>query len=125
MAVTATLLELQPSQLYLCDEKLAVVVESFDCKEPEYEPIQIATIDGDLVVLDGHHRALAARLAGADDVRVVRTSDFDPAPYRTCRKWCLDAGIESIDDLAGRVLDRERYEERWIDRCQKELETTS
>ena len=112
------LADLQPTQLYLCDEKLLVVLEWFNADGPDYDPLPVTDIHGDLVALDGHHRAFAALLAGADDVRVVRASDVDLAPYRTCVKWCQEAGIDSIADLAGRVLDRESYEEEWIERCE-------
>ena len=114
--------DLQPSQLYLCDEKLRSVLEWFDADDPVYDPIPVAEIQGELIIVDGHHRAFAARLAGADDVRIVRASDFDPSPYRTCVGWCADAGIESIDDLAGRVLDSESYGKMWIERCRDAFE---
>lgn len=38
-------------------------------------------------------------------------------PYQECVGWCEEAGVESVGDLAGRVLDSESYEERWIERC--------
>lgn len=130
----------QPSQLYLCDEKLLAVLEWFDADDSGYDPIPVAEIDGELVMLDGHHRAFVALLAGADerervrdtsereeaerrpassadDLNVVRASDLDRTPYRTCVGWCVDAGVESVCDLAGRVLDRASYEEQWIERC--------
>lgn len=118
MAETAPLADLQPSQLFLCDEKLLAVVEWFDADDPSDDPLLLAEIDDQPVILDGHHRAFAARLAGADDTTVVRASDdVDLEPYRTCVGWCEEAGIESIDDLAGRVLDSADYQALWIDRC--------
>jgi hypothetical protein len=132
---------LHPSQLFLCETKLLAILEWFDLDDPEYEPLPVAEIDGELVLLDGHHRAFVARLAGADDVRVVRAArgssrrssplarsadslplvraseGADLAPYRTCVEWCEESGVESVGDLAGRVLDRASYEEKWIERC--------
>ena len=116
--VAVPLDDLQPTQLYLSEEKMLAIVERLDLVEPDYDPLPVADIDGDLVALDGHHRAFAALLAGADDARVVRASDVDLEPYRTCVEWCAEAGIESIADLAGRVLDRESYEAEWIERCE-------
>jgi hypothetical protein len=32
-------------------------------------------------------------------------------------RWCERAGIHTIADLAGRVVDAEAYQALWLDRC--------
>jgi hypothetical protein len=62
-------------------------------------------------------------LAGADAIRIeydpTIRSEYDFDLYRTCIRWCADAGVETIPDLAGRLLGPEAYETRWIERCHR------
>lgn len=119
--------EPQPSQLYVGIHKLRDVLAWFDPEEPAYDPIPV--IDGELiasapndalVISDGHTRALAAVLAGTDELTVIYDPDLDTLPlatYDTCVGWCLDAGITDPSDLVGRLVSRETYLSAWVERC--------
>lgn len=112
--------EPQPSQLYLDGRKLALATEWFDFDDPDYDPIPTVELDVELVLTDGHTRAFLAWIAGADHLRVRRDDDDLPHPvYRRCVEWCEEEGISRVADLAGRVVDVDTYEERWVDRCNR------
>ena len=110
--------DVRPSQLYLDGSKLALVARWFDFDEPNYDPLPVRKIGERWTLTDGHTRAFAAHLAGAERLRVVRDADDLPmATYRQCVEWCEDEGIAEIGDLAGRVVSAERFERKWIARC--------
>jgi len=53
--------EIQPSQLYINSEKLALVMKTFDSNKPELmKPIPIKELGNKIVFVDGHTRAFAA-----------------------------------------------------------------
>lgn len=114
--------DVHPTQLFLSSEKLAGVFEWFDFDSPNYDPLPAFVYDGNWYLSDGHTRAFAAALAGAETVRIERDHDvrekYDFEMYRTCIEWCANAGVETIHDLNGRVVEPATYETRWIDRCQ-------
>jgi hypothetical protein len=112
----------QPSQLYLDGGKLADVTRWFDFAEPNYDPLPVRRVargrNETWMLTDGHTRAFVAHLAGVDELRVVRDSDDLPMDtYRRCVEWCEDEGVTEIGDLAGRVLNADEFETRWIERC--------
>ena len=115
--------DVRPTQLYLSSEKLAGVLEWFDFDEPNYGSLPAFEHEGTWYLSDGHTRAFAAALAGADALRIERDdgvreeSDFEV--YLACIDWCEDAGLETVRDLSGRVVGPETYEERWVDRCRR------
>jgi hypothetical protein len=116
---------IQPSQLYLNGRKLALVTEWFDFAEPNYDPLPLRRVtqergDETWMLTDGHTRAFVAHLAGADELRVVRdTDDLLMGVYRQCVEWCEDEGVTEVGDLAGRVLNADEFEARWVERCQE------
>ncbi|SDR43902.1 histone acetyltransferase [Natronobacterium texcoconense] len=123
MARRLPLSDVRPTQLYLSSEKLAGVLEWFDFDEPNYEPLPAFEHDGEWYLADGHTRAFAASLAGAETLRIEHDEsvreEYDFEVYLRCLEWCEDAGIETIDDLHGRVVSPNAYQELWIDRCQR------
>ncbi|WP_321112836.1 hypothetical protein [Halorussus salinisoli] len=109
----------QPSQLYLNGLKLSFVTQWFDFANPNYDPLPVRRIGGDWTLTDGHTRAFVASLSGADELRVVRDTDDLPMDvYRACVRWCDEEGVTEIADLAGRVVNHEDFEEKWVERCQ-------
>lgn len=115
--------EPQPSQLYINGRKLSLAAQWFDFDDPEYDPVPVVEHDGDLTLTDGHTRAFMAHLAGAEELRVVRdTDDLPMALYGRCVEWCVDAGVDCIGDLAGRVVNAGTFEERWVARCRAAAE---
>lgn len=123
----------QPSQLFVDVEKLRGVLEWIDADDPSYDPLPVLRpdhlptgttppIDAPYVLADGHTRALAATLCGADELRVVDVPpdervDLDLDVYATCLAWCVDAGIGTPGDLVGRVVSSETHRTAWIERC--------
>lgn len=119
-----SLLNLQPSQLYISQEKLSRVQENFDAKNlPGLEPIPYEDLDGLKVMTDGHTRAMAAFLAGCIAVPAYPDPDeLDWEAYQICVGWCHAEAIYSIQDLRERVISAEDYERLWLNRC-REMQT--
>jgi len=116
---------LRPSQLYVSAEKLAAVLERVDgdTSDHEFGPLPVYEFDGERRLTDGHTRAFAAYLTGAESVRVESDESlpaaYDIELYRECLAWCETEGVERIPDLVGRVLGPEAFERNWLDRCQR------
>jgi hypothetical protein len=110
---------LQPSQLFINREKLEDLQNSIDFVDSKnIPPIPIKKLDGCWVMTDGHTRAFAAYLAQLEKVPTVLDEDeLDWEAYKICVDWCVEANIRTISDLAGRVIDPDAYESRWIARC--------
>ena len=115
------LYDLQPSQLYISQEKLSNVQHGFDPMNPNrIEPVPYKVLDGLMVMTDGHTRTFAAYLAGFAAVPAyVDPDDLDWEAYQICVAWCQAEGINSIADLAGRLVSAEDYERLWYDRCRE------
>ncbi len=119
MSIVVSIEAIQPSQLYLDGAKLRSVIDWFDFGSPNYDPLPVRKIGGDWTLTDGHTRAFAAYLSGADELRVVRDADDISMPvYEQCVSWCEKEGVTEIADLAGRVVTHSTFEEEWIERCQ-------
>jgi hypothetical protein len=116
--------KLQPSQLYICNEKLATVQNEWN--EAALFPLPVKWLDRCWMLTDGHTRALAAWRRGLTTVCVYAdTDDLDWEAYGICLNWCRAEGIYSVADLSGRIIGYEEYERLWIGRCaqmQSELE---
>lgn len=109
---------IQPSQLYVCREKLTAVERAIDAGEC-LEPIPVKELDGRLIFSDGHTRALAALLRGESQIEACWEDEpLDWDEYRICVEWCLAEGIRTASDLRGRVIPAHEYETVWIGRCQ-------
>lgn len=111
----------QPSQLYVDAARLRDALGWFDPDDPTYDPIPVLHIQDEIVLADGHTRAFLAYLSGADSLEVVRDPDrteLNLPLYRECVRWCRNAGIDSVSDLDGRLVSRETFLERWVERCQ-------
>ena len=128
---------LQPSQLLVSAEKLQGVLDWWDADDPDPEPLPYlhpvedlgldpgVVENGRVVLTDGHTRALAAVLSGAETVPVVREPDREELSmevYRTCLGWCVDEGVRTPADLVGRVVSAETHREEWIKRCRAVVE---
>lgn len=111
--------QIQPSQLYISQAKLAGVHAWL---EPDglshFTPIPVKELNGRIIYTDGHTRAFALYQKGVQTVPVYRDEDeLDWEAYQICVDWCLEAGIRRIADLAGRILDEEAYKTLWLKRC--------
>lgn len=115
----ATLDELQPSQLYICAEKLAEVERSLgSASSGSMEPVPIKRLASRTVLTDGHTRAFAAFRQGWESVPAYWETDrLHWEAYRICVEWCHQEGIYSVADLRSRVVTADRYEVLWYERC--------
>ncbi|MEA4823871.1 MAG: GNAT family N-acetyltransferase [Clostridiaceae bacterium] len=116
---TLPLSSLQPSQLYISDGKLQNVREWFNPSDTvNFDPIPLKRLCGRLVMTDGHTRAVAAYLAGWNEIPVhMDTSKLDMSAYETDIRWCDEAGIHMPADLAKRIVSHKDYERLWRKRC--------
>lgn len=111
--------ELQPSQFYISAEKLARVQAWLDPKDlSRFEALPVKVLDGVPVLTDGHTRAVAALLAGLEEVPLAPDEDdLDWKMYRLCVTACREQGILSTADLTDRILPAEEYAEKWDGWC--------
>jgi len=112
---------IQPSQLYICFEKLSEVMKTFNTNDPKLmEPIPVKKLGDDIILVDGHTRAFAAFLCGFSEVPVYwEDGDLDWDAYKICVEWCRREGIHTIADLKDRVIPQRDYEKLWYERCEK------
>ncbi|MEM0006737.1 MAG: hypothetical protein QXR89_00510 [Candidatus Bathyarchaeia archaeon] len=113
--------EIQPSQLYICSEKLSEVMKTFDGNNPTaMEPVPVKKLGEDVIFVDGHIRAFAAFLCGFSEVPVYwENEELDWDAYKICVEWCKEEGIRTIADLKGRIVSQREYEKLWYERCEK------
>ncbi|MHA1244881.1 MAG: hypothetical protein ACTSXA_04140 [Candidatus Heimdallarchaeota archaeon] len=120
------LIEIQPSQLYISRKKLAKINKYFDPKNKEtLGVIPIKKLGKDIVFSDGHTRAVAAFLAGYQEIIVEwEDEDLDWEMYEVCVQWCKDDKIFSAKELAKRIISHKDYKLLWYKKCeimQKEI----
>lgn len=110
--------KIQPSQLYISKTKFKKVWKSFDPKN--YEPIPIKEIDGEIIFVDGHTRALVAYMKGVKEIEVEwETEEWDWDLYRSCVKWCKEEKLRKISDLKSRIMSERDYKILWLERCKR------
>lgn len=116
-----TIKDLQPSQFYISERKLASVEAWFDPADlSNFEPIPVKELDGVPVITDGHTRAVAALRVGVDWVPLVwDTDELDWRLYRACVTACRRRGILSPADLLTRIISAEEYVEQWDAWCDR------
>jgi len=118
------IMDIQPSQLYINEEKLKYIRQRYAGHSETIPPIPIKKIDKDIILTDGHTRAFAAYQAGIEKIKVCWDSDeLDWYSYKICVNWCKEEGINSIADLEGRIVKPSDFDILWIKRC-KELHQT-
>lgn len=118
--------ELQPSQFYISEVKLAEIEKWFNDEDlSNFESIPVKMLDGHPVMTDGHTRAVAAIKAGLHKVPLVwEDADLDWDMYRECVLACREKGIHSASDLGDRIITAEEYQlkwDKWCDSMQSEL----
>lgn len=113
------LADLQPSQLYISEGKLRLVREWFNPNDMDsFDPIPIKRLGDKTLTTDGHTRAVAAHLAGWENIPVYWDEDeLDMRAYAMDVKWCHEEGIQSPIDLAERIVPHKDYERLWRKRC--------
>ena len=111
--------DLQPSQFWISERKLADVRAWFDPEDlSNFEPIPVKMLDGRPVMTDGHTRAAAAVMAGLESVPLCAEEDeLDWELYRACVEECAKRGVTSPEQLAARVIPEEEYRVKWDGWC--------
>ncbi|MBQ4340958.1 MAG: GNAT family N-acetyltransferase [Clostridia bacterium] len=111
--------DLQPSQFWISERKLADVRAWFDPEDlSNFEPIPVKMLDGRPVMTDGHTRAAAAVMAGLESVPLCAEEDeLDWELYRACVEECAKRGVISPEQLAARVIPEEEYRVKWDGWC--------
>ncbi len=109
---------LQPSQLFICAEKLANLQVEIEKNPKNIEPVPVKNLGPYIMLTDGHTRAFATHIAGARQIQAVwETDELDWEAYHICVDWCIQDGIRSIADLKDRVIPPDVFEEKWYGRC--------
>ncbi len=113
------LTDLQPSQFWISERKLADVNEWFRADDlSAFEPLPVKILDGVPVLTDGHTRAVAALQAGLEKVPLAaETDELDWDLYRLCVSACRERGVFSPESLTGRILKEEDYRREWDGWC--------
>ena len=113
------ILNIQPSQLYISNQKLQLIQETINPEDPKLEePIPIKNLNGKTIFVDGHTRAVALHLLGEKTIPVYwEYEELDWNMYEVCVQWCLDEGVHSIIKLANRIVSHKDYELLWYKRC--------
>lgn len=110
--------KLQPSQLYISEYKLEQVSKWIQADEHNYDSVPIKKYNDSLVLTDGHTRAVALLLSGVKELKVCwDEDDLDDDLYCECIKWCKEESINTVEDLCTRIIDKESYEKKWLNRC--------
>lgn len=113
--------DLQPSQLFISSEKLSRIERGYDPQRLDLlEPVPVKELDDQVILTDGHTRALFAYMSGHTEIPATWDEDeLDWDAYRICVAWCQKARISTVADLLGRVLGPEAYETHWLERCRQ------
>ena len=111
----------QPSQLYISQEKRITLQDLIDFTDlSAIPPIPVRILGNEIVMTDGHTRAFGAYLAGQEKLPVNWDQDeLDWEAYQICVDWCHEEGIHLIGDLEGRLITPEDYERLWYQRCRE------
>jgi hypothetical protein len=110
------LADIQPSQLYISEQKLFRVLDGYPNSLLEALPVK--RLEGKVIFTDGHTRAFLASLMGLSKINVYwDQDDLDWQAYQICVDWCIQADIRKIDDLAGHVVTEDQYAIKWLQRC--------
>lgn len=116
------LLTVQPSQLFISSAKYTAV-DAFmqvQAASHNYEPIPVKYLDGELVFLDGHTRAVWLFHHEFFEISIYFDQDeLDWDLMRTCVALCKRDHIRSITNLATRIIAPEEYEVKWYGLCRK------
>ena len=115
----AKLLHIQPSQLYICSEKLSHVLGYKKViNAEEFEPVPVKKLGSRVIFTDGHTRAFALFQSGITEIYVYwDNAELDWEAYQICVDWCIERNICSIRDLKDRIISEQDYQNLWHNRC--------
>ena len=111
--------DLQPSQLYISEEKISKIKEWFNPNDlSNFEPIPIKIINAVPVIIDSHTRCVCAILSGLEEIPLqFEKEEWDWDMYDACINECKAQNITSSYDLISRIISKEDYEIKWNKWC--------
>lgn len=110
--------DLHPTQLYLSEKKLhdiQMLDQSADIIN--VDPISVLAFGNRFLIIDGHHRAYQALLAGRDTISAELDRDGGDELYALYAQACEERKITSVLDLKHRILPQDEYEAKWYNWC--------
>jgi len=110
---------IRPSQLYISKQKLNNIQISLNLANPMLDnPLPIKKLNGRIIFVDGHTRAVAFYLLNQKTVPVYwEYEELDWEMYEVCVQWCIDEKILSVEELSQRIIPHTEYEQLWYKRC--------
>ena len=110
---------MQPSQYCILEKKLSEINKWFNSDDMgNFEPIPIKMLDNDIVITDGHTRAVVALKAGLKKVPVVwDEDDLNWEMCKECVEECKRQDITSPNDLLNRIIPEEECDTKWNKWC--------
>ena len=110
--------DLHPTQLYLSEKKLqAIQMLDQSADIINVDPISVLAFGNRFLIIDGHHRAYQALLAGRDTISAELDRDGGDELYALYAQACEERKIYSILDLKNRILTQDEYEAKWYNWC--------
>ena len=115
------------SQIYISKEKYASVTEWFHPENMEaFQPVSVYDFgNGVYTLTDGHTRALVAYQNGVSAIPAIYDNDdivtglIGQMLYKADIEWCARFGLSHIKLLENRIISKTRYEQLWIERCNR------
>jgi hypothetical protein len=116
----APLLHIQPADPYVDATALAEALDAWDpLTQMLPPPAQVAELDAQLVLIEGHGLALSAIMRGRSHLPVVWAPEQDDGVLRARVGWCLDHQVRTVVDLLPRVVPPAVFEEKWARRLRE------
>lgn len=110
--------DLHPTQLYLSEKKLqAIQMLDQSADIINVDPISVLAFGNRFLIIDGHHRAYQALLAGRDTISAELDRDGGDELYALYAQACEERKITSVLDLKHRILAQDEYEAKWYNWC--------
>lgn len=114
------LLDLQPSNWYLNQAKLERIREAWASgNQADLPPVLITQINEKLCLIDGHSRAYAAYENNSQRISAIfeylESIEGCAELYRHVYEEAQRMGLQTIADLAARILSPDDHKRLWID----------
>ena len=115
------------SQIYISREKYVSVKKWFQPENMDaFQPVSVYNFgNGFYTLTDGHTRTLLAYEYGLSAVPAVYDDDdivtgpIGQKLYKADIEWCARFGLSHIKLLENRIISKTRYEQLWIERCNR------
>ena len=110
--------DLHPTQLYLSEKKLqAIQMLDQSADIINVDPISVLAFGNRFLIIDGHHRAYQALLAGRNMISAEWDREGGDELYYLYAQACEERKIYSVLDLKDCILAQDEYEAKWYNWC--------